>query len=32
METGLMNKTGKIIECPYYEIENLCKKNNRRIL
>ena len=26
METGLMNKTGKIIECPYYEIENLCKK------
>lgn len=26
MESGLLTKEGKIIHCPYYEIEDLCKK------
>lgn len=26
MNAGLIDSKGKIIECPYYEIENLCKK------
>lgn len=26
MKSGLITKEGKIINCPYYEIEELCKK------
>lgn len=26
MQSGLIDKKGKIINCPYYEIEELCKK------